>query len=64
MSVLKHFEEFTGKHRYQGLFFNKVADLRPPILLKETPTQLLSCEYCEIFKKAYFEEHIPTAAFE
>ena len=24
-------------------------------LLKETPTQVFSCEYCEIFKNTYFE---------
>ena len=29
---------------------------------KEIPTQVLSCEYCEIFKKTYFEKHLRTAA--
>ena len=29
---------------------------------KETITQLLSCEICEIFKNAYFEDHLRTAA--
>ena len=29
---------------------------------KEIPTQVLSCEYCEIFKNTYFEEHLQTAA--
>ena len=29
---------------------------------KQTPTQVLSCEYCEIFKNTYFEEHLQTAA--
>ena len=32
--------------------------------MKETPTQLFSCEYCEIFKTIYFEEHLWTNAFE
>ena len=32
--VLKNFEKFTGKHLFQGLFFNKVAALRPATLLK------------------------------
>ena len=32
--VLKNFSKFTGKHPYQSLFFNKVAGLRPAILLK------------------------------
>ena len=31
---------------------NKVAD---------TPTQVFSCEYCEIFKNTYFEKHLQTA---
>ena len=29
---------------------------------KEIPTQVLSCEYCEIFRNTYFEEHLQTAA--
>ena len=29
---------------------------------KETPTQVLSFEYCEIFKNTYFEERLRTAA--
>ena len=27
--VLKNFAKFTGKHQCQGLFFNKVAGLKP-----------------------------------
>ena len=30
--------------------------------LKETPTLMLSCEYCETFKDTYFEEYLRTAA--
>ena len=33
--VLKNFANFTGKHLCQGLFFNKVAGLRPETLLKK-----------------------------
>ena len=29
---------------------------------RKTPTQVHSCEYCEIFKDTYFEEHLLTAA--
>ena len=29
--------------------------------LKKTPTQMVSCEYCKIFKNTYFEEHLRTA---
>ena len=38
----------------------KVADLQ--LHLKETPTEVFSSEYCEIFKNTYFEEHLLTAA--
>ena len=34
------------------------------LYLKEIPTQVFFCEYCEIFKKAYFEENLRTAASE
>ena len=35
----------------------------PATLLKETPTQLFSCEYSKIFNNiTYFEKHIRTAA--
>ena len=39
-----------------------VSDLQ--LFWKETPTQLFSCEYCEIFKNTYFEEHLRTATSE
>ena len=32
--------------------------------LKETPTQVVFCEYCEIFKNTYFEEKLQIAASE
>ena len=53
------------------LLFNIVAGLQYCILLqkgglqlyyKKIPTQVLSCEYCDIFKNTYFEEHLRTAA--
>ena len=31
---------------------------------KETPTQVLSCKICEIFKNTCFEEHLRTTASE
>ena len=34
--VLRNFAKFTGKHLCQSLFFNKVVDLRPAILIKKT----------------------------
>ena len=29
---------------------------------KQTPTKGFSCEYCEIFKNTYFEEHLQMTA--
>ena len=29
----------------------------------ETPTQVFSCEYYEIFKNTYFEDHVRAATF-
>ena len=39
--------------------FDKGAELNAfSFIKKETLTQVFSCEYCEIFKNAYFEEHL------
>ena len=60
--VLKNFAIFTGKHLHCSLFFKKLQAFRPATLLKETPTQVLSSEYCKVFKNTNFEEHFRTAA--
>ena len=52
IALLKNFERFTGKHLPSGL----------QVYYKETPTQVFSCEYCEIFQNSYFEEHMQTTA--
>ena len=52
--VLKNFVKFTGKYLWQGLFFNKVANLRPATLLNKTFWH--SCEFCEISKNTFFKE--------
>ena len=38
--------------------FSAVADLRPATLLKRESNTVVFCEYCEIFKKASFIEHL------
>ena len=35
---------------------------RPVTLLKDSPTEVFSCEICEIFKSIYLEEHLQTTA--
>ena len=59
-SVLKNFSNFTGKKTpFLESLFNKVAGLKACIFNnKETPTQVFSCEYCEIFKNSFFIEHL------
>ena len=37
-----------------GVFFNKVVRKAFNFIKKEIPTQVFSCEYCEVFKKTYF----------
>ena len=44
--VLKNFAKFTAKHLCRSLFFNNPATL----LKKETLAQVLSCEFCGMFK--------------
>ena len=61
--VLKNFFKFSGERLCRSFFFNKVAGLWTAILLKnETPAQVFSCKFCEIFKKTYFVEHLRTIA--
>ena len=62
-AVLKNFTIFTGIHLCRSLFLIKLQVFRPATLLKETPTQVFFCEYCEIFKSTYFEKHLRTTAF-
>ena len=57
LKILKYSQEVTCAES----FFNKVAGLGPASLLKRDLTQVLSCEYFEIFKNIYFEEYLRTA---
>ena len=56
--------QYLQKNTCVGVFFYKAADLQACNLLKKTPTQVFSCEYCEISKNNYFEELLRTAASE
>ena len=42
--------------------YNKVAGLHACSFFKkrETPAQVIFCEYCEILKNNYFQEQLPT----
>ena len=64
--VLKNSAIFTGKHLCWSLSSIKGQVFKPGALLKRDsstgPVQVFSCEYWEIFKNTYFEEHLPTVA--
>ena len=62
--VLRNFAKFTGKHMCQSLFYNKVADLRPATIKKDTLAQVFFCEFCKISKNTFFTEHLWAAASE
>ena len=42
----------------QSLFFNKVSGLRAFFIKKETPAQVLFCEFYEVSKNTFFIEHL------
>ena len=52
--IITCFVKFTGKYLCQRLFFNKVA-LLLNFIKKETLAQLLSCEFCKIFKNTFVQ---------
>ena len=52
------------KQQPQKVFDKKIR--RPQfcnMIKKETPTQVLSCEFCEIFKNTFFTGHLPGDSF-
>ena len=53
--VLKNLANFTGKYMHWSLLLIKWQHLWPANLLKETATQVFSCEHSESFNNAYFE---------
>ena len=62
-AVLKNLAIFTTrKHLWWSVFLIMLQTSRPATLLKKTPAQVFSCEYCKIFKNIYFEDHLQTAA--
>ena len=61
-AVLKNFANVTGKHLCWNLFFYQAESFQAcSFIKKETPTQVFSCEICEI-KNTHFEEHVRTTA--
>ena len=68
IGVLKNFANLIGKQQCWSIFLIKLQAWSPATglqrYLKETPTQVLSCEICEIFKNTFFNITPPVAASE
>ena len=59
--VLKNFTKFTGKNQCQSLFFDKVANLRPAILLKKKKKIWHRCfpvNFVKFLRTPFFIEHL------
>ena len=57
--VLLNFAKFTGKHPFQGLFFNKVAGLRPATLLKKRLWhRCFSVNFAKFLRIPFATEHL------
>ena len=56
IGVLKNFTNLTEKQLCWSLFLIKSQAWSPAILLIETPTEMFSPVYCEIFKNSFFIE--------
>ena len=55
--VLRNFTKFTGKHLYQSLFFNKVADLRPATLLKKLWHRCFSVNFVKFLRTPFLQNN-------
>ena len=57
--VLRNSAKFTEKHLCQSLFFNKVAGLRPPTLLKKRlQHRCFPVNFVNFLRKPFYIEHL------
>ena len=57
--VLRNFANFRGKHLCQGLFFDKVAGLRPATLLKKKLWhRCLPVNFVKFLRTPFLIEHL------
>ena len=57
-----NFSNFTDKHLYQSLFFNKIVDAAF-FIKKEILAQVFSCKFWEIFKNIFFYKTLSGGCF-
>ena len=62
IGVLKSFANFTGKHFCWSLILKNLKAERLQFHKKKTPTQVFSCEPCEIFKNTFSYRTPPVTA--
>ena len=62
IGVLKSFSNFTGKHLCSSLFTKSLQGEGLQLYSKKSPTQVFSCEVCEIFKNGFFYRTPPVAS--
>ena len=61
---LRDFAKLTGKHLCQGLFFNKVASLRPATLLKKRLWhRCFPVKFSKVLRTPFVTEHVRPATF-
>ena len=61
-SVLRNFAKFTGKHPCQSLFFNKLAGLKSPTLLrKRLWYRCFPVNSAKFLRTPFLTEHLPVA---
>ena len=60
-SVLKNFAKFTGKNLCQSFLLKKsfIKNFLKKFIRGETMEQVLSCEFCKIFKSTFFYSTTP-----
>ena len=62
--VHKKLTKFTGKHLYQGLFFTKVADLRPATLSKKRLWhRCFPVNFAKFLWTSFFTKHLQCYKF-
>ena len=63
-AAVKTYAKFTKQHLFWSLFLIKFQAFRSALQLyrKQTLILVFSCEFCEIFKNIYLEEHLVTTA--
>ena len=57
-AVLKYFLQNSKENICAGVSFSVGAGAASDFIKKETPVEVFSCEFCEIFKNALFTEDL------